>query len=107
MLLPYQKHLGDMMIIKDYVPREELLNILAGMDFLLNFDNNTSTQLPSKLIDYAITGRPVFNISSETDFSLLMEFFNGNYSGKMDLAPPSDYDISTIVEKFLRLHTDK
>jgi len=75
------------------------------MDFLLNFDNNTHTQLPSKLIDYAITGRPAFNISSDTDFSVLMEFFQGNYAGKMDLAPPGDYDIRTVVKKFSLLHT--
>jgi len=77
------------------------------MDFLLNIDNNTHTQLPSKLIDYALTGRPVFNLSSDTDFSLLKEFFKGNYSGKMDLAPPDDYDIRTVVKKFSLLLTDK
>jgi hypothetical protein len=107
MLLPYKKQLGEMLIIKEYIPREELLKVLAGMDFLLNFDNNTSTQLPSKLIDYAITGRPVFNIVPDTDFNLLMDFFNGDYSARMELAPPGDYDIRNIVDKFLRLNTDQ
>ncbi len=103
-LLPYKEILGENLIIRDYIPREDLLVVLSGMDFLLNFDNNTSTQLPSKLIDYAITGRPVFNISSDTDFALLMEFFQGKYSGKMDLAPPEDYDIRTVAKKFTQLH---
>lgn len=106
-LLPYQHTLGEKLVIREYIPREELLHVLSGMDFLLNIDNNTHTQLPSKLIDYALTGRPVFNLSSDTDFSLLMEFFKGNYSGKMDLAPPDDYDIRTVVKKFSLLLTDK
>ena len=105
LLLPYKKALSENLVISEYIPREELLGILSGMDFLLNFDNNTHTQLPSKLIDYAITGRPVFNIASDTDFSVLMEFFQGNYAGKMDLAPPGDYDIRTVVKKFSLLHT--
>lgn len=106
-LLPYKENLGDKLIIREYIPREELLVVLAGMDFLLNFDNNTHTQLPSKLIDYAITGRPVLNISSDTDFSLLMEFFNGNYSRKIDLAPAEDYDIRIVADRFLELQANK
>lgn len=106
-LMPYKSKLGEKLAIRKYIPREELLVVLSRMDFLLNFDNNTHTQLPSKLIDYAISGRPVYNISSDTDLSLLMDFFNGDYSGKMDLAPPGDYDIRTIVQKFIKLHTDQ
>jgi len=106
LLLPYQQSLGEKLVIREYIPREDLLVILSGMDFLVNFDNNTHTQLPSKLIDYAITGRPVLNISSATDYSVLLEFFQGNYAGKMDLAPPGDYDIRTVVEKFTLLHKE-
>jgi glycosyltransferase involved in cell wall biosynthesis len=106
LLEPYQEALGEKLVIREYIPREELLKVLSQMDFLINIDNNTHTQLPSKLIDYAITGRPVFNISSDTDFSLLMEFFKGNYAGKMDLAPPGDYDIRTVTSKFLLLQTE-
>ena len=106
-LQPYKENLGDKLTIREYIPRGELLVVLAGMDFLLNFDNNTHTQLPSKLIDYAITGRPVLNISSDTDFSLLIEFFNGNYSRKIDLAPAEDYDIRVVADRFLELQANK
>lgn len=105
LLLPYKESLGEKLIIRDYIPREELLNILSGMDFLINIDNNTHTQLPSKLIDYAITGRPVFNISSSTDLSLLLAFFKGQFESRMELAPPGDYDIRTVCKNFLSLHT--
>lgn len=103
LLLPYKETLGEKLDIREYIPREELLKVLAGMDFLINIDNNTSTQLPSKLIDYAITGRPVFNITSSTDISLLNDFFQGKYEGRMELAPPDDYDIRTICKNFLSL----
>lgn len=102
-LMPYKDKLGDKLIIRKYIPREELLLILAGMDFLLNFDNNSPNQLPSKLIDYAITGRPVLNIARDTDLKLILDFFHEDYAGKMELSPPADYDITNIVRKFSQL----
>jgi glycosyltransferase involved in cell wall biosynthesis len=103
-LLPAKKSLKDMLEIREIIPREKLLIVLSEMDFLINFDNNTPTQLPSKLIDYSITGRPVLNINSETDLSVLLEFMDGNYSKKMNLEPPVNYDIRVVAEKFIRLH---
>lgn len=106
LLLPYRDSLGDKLIIREYIPREDLLVILAGMDFLINFDNNTHTQLPSKLIDYAITGRPVLNISAETDLSSILDFINGDYTNKMVLPIPENHDIRIIAEKFILLNND-
>jgi len=103
-LLPFKRTLGEKLIIREYIPREELLVVLAGMDFLINFDNNTGTQLPSKLIDYAITGRPVLNITSETNPSLILEFMEGNYNREMNLEPMMNYDIRVVARKFTRLH---
>lgn len=103
MLLPYKDTLKDKLEIRNYIPREELLPILAGMDFLVNFDNNIDTQLPSKLIEYAITGRPVINIKSDSDFSDLVEFLDGNYQSKISLPPVSTFNIINIANKFLSL----
>jgi len=103
-LLPFKKSLEEKLEIREIIPREELLVVLSGMDFLINFDNNTGTQLPSKLIDYTITGRPVLNITSDTDLSLLLEFMEGNYSRKMNLEPMMNYDIRVVAKKFTRLH---
>ncbi len=103
MLMPYKDKLKDKLIIREYIPRIELLKMLSGMDFLVNFDNNTKTQLPSKLIDYAITGRPVFNVTNSTDFNHLLEFMSGNYDSKLQLEPASSYDIKVIAQNFLNL----
>jgi hypothetical protein len=107
MLLPYKQILQDSLDIKKSIPREELLTVLAGMDFLINLDNNTSTQLPSKLIDYAITGRPVLNVTSDSDFKQLIDFLDGNYTGRMKLEPPEKYDIRVVAEAFANLHDNK
>ena len=103
-LLQAKKNLKDKLEIRQNIPREELLVVLAGMDFLINLDNNTHTQLPSKLIDYAIAGRPVLNINSGTDFTALVEFLEGNYRSKMNMEDISNYDIRSIAEKFINLH---
>jgi len=104
LLEPFKTKLNEKLEIRDYIPREELLLILSGMDFLINFDNNTHTQLPSKLIDYLITGRPILNINSEVDFSALLEFLDGNYSRKMILEPLENYDIKIVAKKFIQLY---
>ena len=74
------------------------------MDFLINFDNNVSTQLPSKLIDYSLTGRPVLNIDHSADFEVLISFMDGDYKNKMKLDSPDNYDIRNVANKFLELH---
>lgn len=106
LLLPYQHLLKEKLEIRNTISREDLLAVLSGMDFLINLDNNTHTQLPSKLIDYSIAGRPVLNVTSETDFSKLAEFLNGNYSGKMNLESPTKYDIRVVAQEFIRLQNN-
>ncbi len=105
-LLPFKNFLNEKLEIRKYIPREELLIVLSGMDFLINIDNNTNTQLPSKLIDYAIAGRPVLNISSETDLSEILEFMDGNFSKKMNLEPGKNYNITEVAKKFISLQTE-
>ncbi len=103
LLLPFKDSLGDKLEIRSKIPRNELLILLAGMDFLINLDNNMMTLLPSKLIDYSIAGRPVLNITMEADFSVLLEFMEGNYNGRMTLDEPSQYDIKNVAGKFIQL----
>jgi len=61
---PYLERVKGKIELKDYLPRLELLNILSKMDFVLNINNNNSTQLPSKLIDYYLMQRPILSIDS-------------------------------------------
>lgn len=102
-LKKYIDSLKEKLIISDYIPREQLLKELSQMDFLINFDNNTLLNVPSKLIDYSITGRPVLNIKRDFSAESVKNFLNGNYSGRMQLPDPMCYHIRFISGQFLEL----
>ncbi len=103
MLESYLPKLDGRLEIFDYIPRHELLDKLANMDFLVNFDNNTDVQIPSKLIDYAIVGRPVLNITRGFCGDDLISFLKKDYSKKMMIPDIKQYHISLIAQKFIEL----
>ena len=100
---PFIKKLGKKLVVHSLIGRKELLKILSQMDFLINLDNNIPFQLPSKLIDYAISNRPVLNIRDRNDLVLVDQFMDGDYSGKMNLKDPDYFDIESVTKKFLAL----
>ena len=90
--------------IRDYIPRKELLIELSKMDFLINFNNGVSTQLPSKLIDYYLTGRPVLSINSyDFDQEIIKNFLNKDYSESYNYENPNQYRIENVCKNFLSL----
>jgi len=99
----YRAGLGDRLVISGYVPREELLNRLSGMDFLINFDNNTTLNVPSKLIDYAIINRPVLNIDKHFNGEEITAFLKGDYTKRMQLPEPEQYHIKRVTKLFMDL----
>lgn len=99
----YKSSLGNKLIISDYIERDLLMMKLSEMDFLINFDNNTKLNIPSKLIDYAITNRPVLNIDKNFDFENLQAFLNGDYRRRMLLPTPEQYHIKNVSKQFLNL----
>lgn len=103
MITEYKKELDQKLIISDYIPRSELMKVLTNMDFLINFDNNTTHNSPSKLIDYAITNRPVLNITHHFNSTALLSFLQGDYRNRMILPDPEQYHIRNISGRFLKL----
>ena len=103
MIKEYKEKLKEKLEIKDYIPRHELLPVLASMDFLVNFDNNTEVHTPSKLIDYAIVKRPVLNITSTIDKSLVTAFLARDYKDAYVIDNIDQYDIKDVAGKFLKL----
>lgn len=100
----FKDALGDRLIIKNYIPREQLLFELSQMDFLVNLKNNSSVQSPSKLIDYYLTQRPIIDIT--TDFNEkenLEEFLNGTYIHQHIKADISQFDINNVGAQFLKI----
>lgn len=99
----YRNVLGEKLQINHFVPREELLKILASMDFLVNFDNNTGTAVPSKLIDYKIVNKPVLNIKKELNTTVIQEFMNGNYINDLQIESIDNYRIENVCRQFISL----
>ena len=99
----YQKQLGEKLIIHYSVKRTDLLYRLSECHFLINISNPTSTQLPSKLIDYGITKRPVYSFDKQSfNPQVFTAFMHGDYTHAMpiDIRP---YDIEVVTKQFLEL----
>ena len=100
----YREQLGDRLEIRYGVERKQLIYELSQCDFLVNVGNSNSTQLPSKLIDYGITKRPVFQCNKAHFDKLVFEqFLAFNYTAAqpIDIAP---YAIETIVKSYKKLN---
>ena len=68
---PFRERLGNNIFLHGPVPRTQALAELEAADVLINIGNDTTYQLPSKLVDYVATGRAILNIvTKEGDSSL-------------------------------------
>ena len=86
------------------VDRVDLLRELRNMDFLINVNNRSRVHRPSKLIDYAIAGRPVLSIDPDHfDERKFTEFMKGNYDDAHQIEDIEQYHIRTVARKFLSL----
>ncbi|MDR0606115.1 MAG: hypothetical protein LBG80_17685 [Bacteroidales bacterium] len=99
--------LGNKLECRSFIPREELLLELSKMDFLIDIKNESSLHKPSKLIDYALTKRPVLEISTafkeQNNFDA---FLKGDYSSAMEIKDISQYDIRNVANHFLSLASE-
>lgn len=86
--------------------RDTLIYELSKMDFLINIENASSTQRPSKVIDYALTGRPILSFNKENfEERKLMDYLNGNYHDAMQV-DLTHYDIKNVAKQFLDLYEE-
>jgi hypothetical protein len=96
--------LGKKLEVRCYIPRNELLNVLGKMDFLINFEVESKVQKSSKLIDYALVQRPILLINpSDIDKIVLKEFLNGNYEKQIEIDDIEQYNIKNVASDFIDL----
>lgn len=100
----YQQKLGDRLEIHNFIPRSELLFELSKLDFLINIRNVSGVQQPSKLIDYALTGRPILEITSSFDErSEFDQFMKGDYDNQTVIENMERFDIRNVVKQMISL----
>jgi hypothetical protein len=104
LVLPYVAASNNRIELRSYIPRERLLYELSKMDFLININNGTNVQTPSKLIDYALTKRPILSIQTGlSDKVIIEEFLMGNYCNQFQLDNIDEYNIKNVARKFIDL----
>lgn len=101
----FKEKFGEKLIIHTPIERNLLLNTLKTMDFLLNIENvNSPNQVPSKLIDYAITGRPILSLNPENpDINAIDAFLNKEYTRQKKIENINQYQIKEVAKRFLDL----
>ena len=100
----WKSKLGPKIVIKAFISRLELLKKIAEVDFVINFENNSTEQLPSKLIDYALVGKPILSVNtSNLDKNSILRFLQGDYQDKMVIANLEQYNIKNIAKQFEEL----
>lgn len=103
-LAPYRDKLGDKLVVRDYIPRLDLIAELSEMDFLINIAYDPVKQSPSKLIDYALTARPILSLASnEVDETVFKNFLQGDYTGQFVVGNIQKYNIQNVARQFLEL----
>ncbi|MBL8384246.1 MAG: hypothetical protein JNM90_14290 [Burkholderiales bacterium] len=99
----YRGVLGGRLKVHGLVDRERIAGVMAGAAALINIGNDSLTQLPSKLVEYAYAARPVINIARTAD-DTSVAFFTG-YPLALNLVhsglPPDDAQVANLV-RFLR-----
>ena len=103
----FKERLGGRLILSRYIPRMELIKIMSRVDFLVNINNESSVQTPSKLIDYSLSKRPILNISThftEVERESLDAFLKGDYSSQYIVPNVEQYDVKNVSIKFLEAY---
>lgn len=100
----YKETLGNKLIINPSIPRVELLKKMSLVDFLINIENESENQTPSKLIDYSLSGRPILSLKMKNiDKIMFNDFLKGIYQGEFKVDNLERYNIVNVVNKFLEI----
>ncbi|MBR6083008.1 MAG: glycosyltransferase [Salinivirgaceae bacterium] len=109
LLVDYTDRLKEKLIVRQPIQRTELIDVLKTMDFLVNIKNaNSPNQLPSKLIDYGIAGRPILDVDPQNpNYAQIDAFLNGDYSTALKITNLEQYHIGNVAAKFEELFNTK
>jgi len=99
----YVKNLEDKLELIPNTPRDDVIFNLSKCDFLINVENITTNQIPSKIIDYVLSKRPIYTFYPENfNEKIFNDFLNGKYDNGYNF-DIKDYNIKKVAEQFLNL----
>jgi hypothetical protein len=102
-VLPYIGN-DERIIFHNPVNRKDLLETLSTFHFVVNFANQGSAQTPSKLIDYAIIHKPIYNVETgNLDIKTFYAFLEGDYTNALTIMNIENYRIENVAQSFLKL----
>lgn len=103
-LTKYKQRLGDKLQIKAPVPRQQVIFELSKHHFVVNIGYDPKTTIPSKLMDYWLTGRPILNLpNNAVDRPIVDQFLSGDYSNAFTIDNPEKYRIDRVAAQFIQL----
>lgn len=102
LILPYQSKLGSKLEINDLIPRKDCIKEISKMNFLIYINSDSGDFIPSKLIDYKISKRPVLLVDKTKGYrEVFQEFIAEDYTkDHMNNIDLNYYDIKNVGKKF-------
>lgn len=103
---PYNVLLNNRLEYCGKMPREQLIYELSKCDFLININNSSGVQIPSKLIDYYLSNRPILSITTnlrQDEIDNFHQFVSGNYENQTEAYNVENYNIVNVANKFISL----
>ncbi|MBQ6587246.1 MAG: glycosyltransferase [Butyrivibrio sp.] len=86
----YKEILGDRLVLHGWVSSSESIKAQKEAHVLINLNNNIKNMLPSKLIEYINTGKPILNICQIPNCPSLP--YMERYPMALSVAPDQDID---------------
>lgn len=96
----YDHLINKSIFMHGVVSRELAIKAMFSADFLVNIGNSNPYQEPSKVIEYASTGKPIINISTiknDSSYRLLQ-----HYPALCNIDETSTEDISATIEHLVQ-----
>jgi glycosyltransferase involved in cell wall biosynthesis len=105
LLRQWRERVGPALHVHGMAARDTVARAVEGAHLLINIGNSSSDQLPSKVVEYAASGKPILNLArSEGDSSAL---FLASYPDKLTMFdngnPPSAADVDALASFTMRL----
>lgn len=96
---PYQSRLGQRLKVHGQVSREAAALAMAEAEVLVNIGNDTTYQLPSKVVEYLASGKRILNLAKTPQDSSALFFSDYPYAMSLLVAgsTPSENEVRRFV----------